>query len=171
MRAETHQLLALSVYLASSPPPIHDIQTLLLQVAAVTTGALLPDLDSPYSAFGQRLKGISYPLNKLLGHRGAAHSLFALMGLFLILAFTPIHAYAVYLAMGYFSHLIGDLLFTSKGPGIALFWPMQQKVHLMQLKVGGRVEWSVMLGLLALDAALFIRYQTNGTLLSLLQLL
>ena len=141
MRAITHQLFALSGFLAAFPVLAHDWTGLLLQSSAVACGALLPDLDSPHSAFGRRVRPLSVLLNRLLTHRGALHSLLVGCAVGALLTiYTPLKGYGGLIGLGWLSHVVGDLFFTSQSPGVALFWPYPKKVSLLRLSVGGLME-------------------------------
>ena len=79
-------------------------------------GALFPDIDTPTSFIGKRLKIIGW----LFKHRGIFHSLF--MALLLSgLIFVYDKTYGVVFFLGYMTHLIIDMLNYS---GIALFYPI-----------------------------------------------
>lgn len=68
--------------------PIHD--PLLFMVATIAGGAigsLIPDIDSPSSTLGRRVKPISKLVADKMGHRGATHSLLALIIFALITTF------------------------------------------------------------------------------------
>lgn len=59
----------------------------LFCIATVMLGSLLPDIDTPYSCIGKKVKLISYPIYKIFGHRTITHSLFVWS---LLLFFSPI---------------------------------------------------------------------------------
>lgn len=109
----------------------------LLCVAATTLGSLLPDVDTPYSYLGRRLKLISYPIYKIFGHRTITHSLLTWT---IILFASPIFNHGnisditysilcVSLYVGILSHLLLDTISTS---GVCLLYPLfNARFHLL----------------------------------------
>lgn len=115
---------------------------LLLYTARL--GSLLPDIDHPKSMIGRKVPSLSNFINKSVGHRGATHTLCAMILVALILSimtiFLPInmrlYGWIVVLGMtiGYLSHLFLDTL-TPKG--IPLFAPFTKKtIRLAKLTTG-----------------------------------
>ena len=101
----------------------------LLCVAATTLGSLIPDIDTPYSYLGRRLKLISIPIYKIFGHRTITHSLLTWT---IILFASPIFNHSnisditysilcVSLYTGILSHLLLDTISTS---GVCLLYPL-----------------------------------------------
>lgn len=90
-------------------------------------GALLPDIDHPSSYIGRLFRFISVPIYRLCGHRGFTHSLLAWL-LIMLVSTQPLGSYWLSdtltqsFLLGYFSHLVGDIL-TSKG--IPFLWPIR----------------------------------------------
>ncbi len=93
-------------------------------------GSLLPDVDHPGSAFGSKVRFISYPLSLVFGHRGITHSIWALIGMcwlgwyFLTEYINVAFLFVPCLALGYLSHLFADALTPQ---GIVPFWPMKKR--------------------------------------------
>lgn len=93
---------------------------------AAILGSLAPDIDYPRSWLGRNLLCISYPLAKLVSHRGVTHSAFALLaGGFCLyqwgyLAEGLVAAFII----GYLLHLFADWLTSS---GIPIFWPVRKR--------------------------------------------
>ena len=91
----------------------------------VTIAALIPDLDTPMSFLGRRLKIVSYPLKFFFEHRGFTHSFLFLLGLFFIgRLFFP--QYIAALLIGCFSHIFLDCLTKD---GVRLVWPFEFKLR------------------------------------------
>lgn len=87
-------------------------------------GSLLPDIDHPSSFIGRRSLGISHILNKLLGHRGLSHSLYAVF-LISLTSLSPLpQNFSQGLTGGYLAHIIGD--YFSK-TGVPLFSPFSKR--------------------------------------------
>ncbi len=113
-------------------------------VAMVTIGALLPDIDTAQSTIGKSLYPLSRWLERRLGHRGAVHSLCALLMLGLIAA--PLIGFNRFwwfaLLVGYFSHLLLDTL---NKEGVPLFYPsrvraVMPKARRWRIAVGSKAE-------------------------------
>ncbi|MGP1931316.1 MAG: metal-dependent hydrolase [Arsenophonus sp. ET-YP4-MAG3] len=90
-------------------------------------GALLPDIDHPSSYLGRLFRFISIPVCKLCGRRGFTHSLFSWFIITLLSTqFSNSYLFSDTLVkgflLGYFSHLVGDML-TKKG--IPFLWPLK----------------------------------------------
>lgn len=108
---------------------------LIVGIALVMLGALLPDIDHPHGALaservaGMRLfKPLAWGVGAVFGHRGPTHSLLALAAL-IVLGQWPLLPWAAtnfgwLLAWGYALHLLADALTKS---GIPLFWPARAR--------------------------------------------
>lgn len=145
MKAPTHTSFSLCFYLsaglligATSTPPA---------LATAVIGGLLPDIDTPQSAIGRMLPPLSSWMERKLGHRGATHSLLALVVLGLItlpvITITPLGWTA--LLIGYFSHLFLDTL---NKTGVPLFYPSPTRAIM---------RWCVAVGSTA-EVVLFILF-------------
>jgi len=122
----------------------------LIFMPVVLIAALLPDIDSPSSAYGH--KWYWRPVQWASKHRGVLHSLTFCFVVSLGLAFfIPVLAFPFFL--GYSSHLIGDALTQE---GIIPFWPLKKEAKWI-LRTGGKREMVVFLALLGIDALLFLR--------------
>ncbi len=111
-------------------------------LAAALVGGLLPDIDTPRSWIGSRLKIISIPLGKIIGHRGFSHSALATGLMIFLMAYgaganVPIVGG---LAIGYLSHLLGDYLTPQ---GIPFFWPKKDHYSVALFSTGSVVERTV----------------------------
>ncbi|MFV9997149.1 MAG: metal-dependent hydrolase [Arsenophonus endosymbiont of Dermacentor nuttalli] len=96
-------------------------------LAGALLGALLPDIDHPSSHLGRLFRFISVPVCRLCGHRGFTHSLLAWLLIVLLSTQLPSNywlsdALIQAFLLGYFSHLIGDMLTTN---GIPFLWPLK----------------------------------------------
>ncbi|AMA64828.1 Inner membrane protein YdjM [Candidatus Arsenophonus lipoptenae] len=94
-------------------------------LVGVLFGSLLPDIDHPSSHIGRLFRFISVPICRLCGHRGFTHSLCAWVVIILLsnkLKNNYLFSDALIQSflLGYFSHLIADML-TAKG--IPFLWP------------------------------------------------
>jgi len=128
-----------------------------LFIACAGLGALLPDIDSPNSLFGRKIKPISYLIQSTMGHRGIFHSLFIAAVLFIALQIL-LPNYALAITIGYLSHLLLDMLTPS---GVPLFWPLSFNISLPVVKTGSLVEkiifypLTVWCGLLIFNISIF----------------
>jgi len=102
-------------------------------IPAALLTSLLPDIDHPKSVLGQRLKWISLPISRAFGHRGFTHSLLAIaLGIYLFHLDLPknwLLPADVFQSMivGYFSHLLADMLTPA---GVPLLWPCRWRFRL-----------------------------------------
>lgn len=110
MQYKTHLTTSLAITL----PIMVSTNTLTLgNIAAMSLGALFPDIDEPHSWIGCRTRGISDLLNSFFGHRGITHSLpgltLVLLTLVLMVSILDFNAStAVYFILGYALHLVED---------------------------------------------------------------
>ncbi|WP_288841585.1 metal-dependent hydrolase [uncultured Deefgea sp.] len=138
MMARTHiafaalMMVACSVGILQRMPQVHE-------VALAGAAGLLPDLDHPQSTFGRIVPYISIPIAKVFGHRGFTHSfLMVALIIWLLLTYREQQDIPVLpLVIGYFSHIIGDLLTPS---GVPLLWPVRKKFSLNLFKADGPME-------------------------------
>ncbi len=144
MMAKTHQAFAVfSVLMVDQYAP-GSVDNIVTASVLSMLGALLPDLDSPQSSFGRLIPLLSKPLHSILGHRTITHSLLAVILLYSVLTSSPQwHTWADAICIGYFSHVIGDMLIGTNG--VALFWPLKQKISLnpFRMQVAGAGEYLV----------------------------
>lgn len=84
--------------------------------------AVIPDLDDPKSKFGKPFFFISFPVNRLVGHRTFTHSLLFTGILGLIVSF---FSWELSLATitGILAHILGDMI-TGK---VQIFYPYKKK--------------------------------------------
>jgi len=84
--------------------------------------ALLPDIDTPSSFIGRRVKIIGW----IFRHRGLFHSVFMLVALAaLVYVLSYNRLYAIVFALGYLTHLIADM-FTYEG--IMPLYPLRLRI-------------------------------------------
>jgi inner membrane protein len=110
---------------------------------AAALGSLAPDLDSPKSYLGRRVRPVSWTVKSLVGHRGFTHSLLASCLVFLSLAAARQYhpgwfSYFMALGISYLSHVFADWLTTE---GVPLFWPDQRRFRSpLSFRTGGLFE-------------------------------
>ncbi len=114
-------------------------------IGLIAGGALLPDIDHPQSAIGRVFFFLSYPLNRLFGHRAFIHSLvlwlpITLLGFFLWSPFG-------WIGLGAISHAVIDCWNLS---GVSLLQPITEKTFVLaskkyRLATGSRSEFILMI--------------------------
>lgn len=156
MMGHTHLALGAvaGVHLAAQSPRLG-----LPVMAAALLGAILPDVDTPYSKLGRRLWPLSRLVLAVFGHRGGTHSaVFLLLAMAAMWPVSPVVALA--LGAGIATHLAADAVsyghgtrFTAKGAGVPLWWPLgARKTGLRLVRVNGPLENLVILPWAALWA-------------------
>lgn len=145
MMGDTHRLQGLAVGLATAPLFVPNLWAGVVYVGVTTLTALLPDIDHHGStvtkSLGPITKSISWLIRLVSCHRGLTHSALGIGALTLVLAaFLPTWV-AIAVAVGCFTHVLGDALTRA---GVYLWWPSRSKFRLMTLKTGGKLEkWAV----------------------------
>lgn len=136
-------------------------------VVGGAVGGLLPDIDHPTSRIGRRAPIISKFINSVCGHRGFTHTILANMLfaylLFLLAAFIPdvlrgfYFPFALGLIIGYFSHLLLDMLTRA---GIPLFYPFSSKAFRFA-KLRSGTHDAIVIVLIILGTGVYL-YYFNG---------
>lgn len=118
-----------------------------MAMVIIAGSALLPDIDSHYSKFGQKILPISWLIEKTVGHRGFFHSLLTTL-LITVLIWLIYPQYALYVGLGYLSHLLLDAF---NPGGVPLLWPYKKKLHLpFTFRVGSLGEFAVLVSLIGI---------------------
>jgi inner membrane protein len=107
-------------------------------VGIIISGAssLLPDIDSPHSFAGRRIWPISALIQHTAGHRGCFHSLLAAVIIYFF-SIILIPKYALYIFVGYLSHLFLDAL---NPEGVPLLWPLDYRLRIPVVRTGSVIE-------------------------------
>lgn len=101
---------------------------ILMAMISTLLGSLLPDIDHPQSLIGRRIRIVSQPIYKYVGHRTLTHSFIVvacLGGIVNTIGGKRGEILAIGIAIGMSSHIILD--FFSKGGGVAFFYPLYPK--------------------------------------------
>ncbi|HFD2034878.1 TPA: metal-dependent hydrolase [Clostridium perfringens] len=106
---------------------------------------MLPDLDTPNSFIGRKLKIISYPLSTIFKHRGFLHSIAPVILIFTLGIFLR-SLFIKSIALGYLLHLVGD---TFSESGIKWFLPFYNKdikmpLGILRYRTGGLKEYVIL---------------------------
>ena len=153
MMAITHMALAGVMCVALKAPE--------QVIALAIVGSVLPDIDQPRSMVGKALFVVSYPINKLFGHRKFIHSVL-LWGVLAIvggLYFKPL----MWLGLGAVSHCLLDCWNTK---GVELCAPITEKMFVLgsrkyRIISGTRAEF-IVLGIILLFLWLTIIVEHQG---------
>ena len=137
MLAGSHVALGAAAWIVAAPrlglPALDPVP-----IGLAVLGGLLPDIDHPKSWVGRRLRPLSDMVAGLFGHRGVTHSLLAVIGCWLLLRAQAIPVrIAAPIAVGYLSHLLGDLLTPG---GLRLAWPLRGTWALPLCRTGSAFE-------------------------------
>ena len=144
MMAGSHVVVGVAAWAWAAPHlGFHALDPVALVLAI--GGALLPDIDHPYSWVGRRARLISHPLAALIGHRGFTHSVLAVVACSMLLRWRGFgHAVVDPLMVGYLSHLVADLLTSS---GLRLAWPLRRRFAIPLCKTGSPGELVIVMSL------------------------
>lgn len=113
----------------------------LLFFLLVLLGSLFPDIDESKSTINRWL-GTGKIAEFFTRHRGMFHSLLFVLFVFLTISFFSSTYYAYALALGYLSHLLGDVLTPM---GLQIFYPFSKfRLH-GPIKSGGVIELLLLL--------------------------
>lgn len=144
MLMRTHLAIGIGIALYFLP----HIANKLIFFPIVVLTSLLPDVDSPNSAFGQRL--IFKPFQWLFSHRGPIHSYTLCVLLSVLLAFFyPTLSLPFFL--GYSFHLAIDSFTVN---GIMPFWPLKFQIR-GKIRTGGKIEQGIFFTMVIMDVFLF----------------
>ena len=118
--------------------PINEAAPLVALTLSAGVAALLPDIDKKNTAISNKHKLVSFVFRLFCTHRGFTHSLLALFlfaGITLPLSTLPYIGRYIYmgLVLGYFSHLILDML---NPDGVPVLFPLKYRLSLMKIKTG-----------------------------------
>ena len=110
-------------------------------------GSILPDIDERDSTINQWTGIFGRIISFFFKHRGIFHSLFLALLLFFSISVYWSTYYATALLLGYIAHLVGDSFSPS---GIQMFYPFSQFKFKGPMKVGGFMEWVIVILLVVL---------------------
>ena len=159
----THLLFALLLINLYAIKTKLSLPILLFSGVITLVSCLLPDIDTPKSKIGKKIF-ISRIIKKVFGHRGLFHSLFIL---FLVLAiylyFSHYHSikniflkyFFVGFIIGYGSHILLDCITKE---GIMLFYPLSNARIKGPVKVGGKLEFLIIVILILLNIFIFFKF-------------
>lgn len=145
MLFQTHILLGIIVFLLLKDFFTGGNQYLFLFLLLL--GSILPDIDEPHSKINKWSGFVGKWITFLFQHRTMFHSLFLHTTLFLILRYYWNTYYASALFLGYFAHIMGDMLTPF---GVALLYPFSMRKVRGPIRVGGVVEKGIMVVLVIL---------------------
>lgn len=142
MRGGTH-FIAGVVCGAALAANVTTLDSAALLMIAGALGALAPDLDHPQGALSRRVGLVAAPIRLFVRHRGATHSLGALLLAMTAALILPVNlrAYGMAAALGYASHILLDMLTVQ---GVPLLWPKRGRVSVLGLTTGGLVESAIL---------------------------
>ncbi len=114
--------------------------------------ALLPDVDTPVSTIGARVKIISVPLSMTTRHRGMTHSILAAALVFALAAYglAPVLAdvgvpvafpvgLGLAMSLSYGSHMLLDMI----SGGAEALWPVMGRIGIKAVATGGVADYAI----------------------------
>jgi inner membrane protein len=147
MLCRTHLVGALVIgliFLQYKPQP-----RLMVFFAALFLSALLPDIDAPKSAIGEKIPVLSWLLRLLVGHRTLFHAIW--LPAILFFAFSN-KSISMGIIIGYCSHLLLDSL---NKEGVQPLYPLKLRFRGF-METGGPTEHILFLSLLISAAILAV---------------
>lgn len=112
-----------------------------LFLGLLLVGSLLPDIDSPYSKLGKKLKPVSKIIKFIFGHRGFFHSVIPGILIYVIFRYIlNMKLIGIALLIGYLLHLVIDGLTKE---GVNYFYPFAKFRMSGFIKTGGVLEWLI----------------------------
>lgn len=97
----------------------------ILYYTFIIIGSLLPDVDTPKSKVGCKIRPFSDIFFNAFGHRTATHSILVVTILFFVsVLFWGINIIAVGLLLGVILHILGDMMTPQ---GVAMVYPYSKK--------------------------------------------
>lgn len=142
---------ALCAMAVAAPPTV--ASDVLAIGGACLFGSLFPDIDTPGSKLGHAIKPIASLIRATCGHRGLFHApLFYMAILTALWLLGPgwLHPIIWGFALGVSSHLVLDMF---NAQGIPILWPIDGKLSLGKIRVGGTGELVIRFVLLGIIAA------------------
>lgn len=98
---------------------------MLFYYAFIVVGSVIPDVDTPHSFLGKKIRPISDIIYKTLGHRSATHSIVIItIAFFVSVLIWNINTLLVGLTLGALIHVFGDLMTVQ---GVCIAWPVTKK--------------------------------------------
>lgn len=141
----THLLIGIIVFLLTKD--FFSGGSQLIFFFMLLLGSLLPDIDEQRSRINHWSGIIGIVVAFFSKHRGFFHSLLFFVLSFILIDFVWNFYYATALFLGYFAHLIGDGI-TRRG--VCIFYPFSDFKIKGPVKVGGVMEWLIVLILVIL---------------------
>ena len=133
MMARTHVAFGILVGLFFITP--YSFFNKIVFMAFIIIGSLLPDIDTPKSKLGKKIKPIAHLFSFVFGHRGILHSIWLPAALLIIHYYFFSNTILFALAIGCISHLVLDS-FTIQG--INFIHPFQ-KLHVSGFVETGKI--------------------------------
>jgi len=129
-----------------------NIPNVYVYLAILCVGSILADIDNSESRIGKRIKVVSWPIEKIFGHRNFFHSIFPLVIIFVLFFYIiKWNVVGAALLIGYGSHIFIDM-FTHMG--VALFHPFHNKRITGFMKTGGVAEHALFFSIVLVDLIL-----------------
>ncbi|MDP4012665.1 MAG: metal-dependent hydrolase [Candidatus Nanoarchaeia archaeon] len=126
-----------------------------LFVVIVAIASSFPDIDHPKSKISKLFFPFSWMISWVVSHRGIFHSIFPVIGLYLIFDYFGFGFIGLALAIGYFSHLLGDMFTKS---GIDFLYPISRFKISGPITTGGILESVLFVLLVLLDVVLVVKH-------------
>lgn len=126
-----------------------------LFVFIVAIASSFPDIDHPKSKISKIFFPFSWMISWVVSHRGIFHSIFPVIGLYLVFDYLGYGFIGLALAIGYLSHLIGDMF--TRG-GIDFLYPISRFKISGPITTGGFLETIIFVILVVFDIILVVKH-------------
>lgn len=131
-----------------------DVRLPWLFVLIVVVSSSLPDIDHPRSKISKLFFPVSWIISWVVKHRGVMHSIFPVLGIFVLFWYYDLTYIGLAVALGYLSHLLADSM--TQG-GIDFLYPVSKFKIAGPIEVGGFMEGVIFLLVVILNLLIIVK--------------
>ena len=148
----THVAIGLLVGLITAKFLNPGIEWLFVMIVAFSSS--FPDIDHPRSRISKLFFPVSWVISWVVSHRGIFHSIFPVIGFYLIFSYLGLKYLGFAVALGYLSHLVADAMTYG---GIDFLYPISRFKISGPIVVGGFFEYLIFILVVILDVLIIVK--------------